>query len=117
MVQAVLFDVDGVLVHRWRFRSALARDHGITPNMTAPFFKGPFVRCVEGHRAVAHRLGRSGTELLFIDDAPANVEGARAAGWLAEQFRTAEGLRADVARYTGYSAALRSVPETVLDAT
>jgi putative hydrolase of the HAD superfamily len=194
VVQAVLFDVDGVLVHPWRFRSTLARDHGITPDMTASFFNGPFIRCVEGQadvlevlppflaswgwpgsaadfvakwlsvenapdeavlsvvadirrcgvpcfvastqerrrarylaaemrfdqlfdglffscdvgvekpnegffNAVAHRLGRSGTELLFIDDALANVEGARAAGWLAEQFRTAEGLRADVARY------------------
>ena len=195
MVQAVLFDVDGVLVHPWRFRSHLAHDHGITPDMTASFFAGPFVRCVEGQadvlevlppflavwgwpgssedfvarwlsvenapdeavlsvvadirrsgvpcfvastqerrrarylavemrfdqlfdglffscdvgvekpnerffKTVAHRLGRSGTELLFIDDTLTNVEGARAAGWLAEQFSSAEGLRADVARYT-----------------
>ena len=40
----------------------------------------------------------SGTELLFIDDARENVEGARAAGWFAEQFQSAGGLRADVAR-------------------
>ena len=195
MIQAVLFDVDGVLVHPWRFRSTLARDHGITPDMTASFFTGPFILCVEGQadvlevlppflaswgwpgsaqdfvarwlsienapdeavlgvvadirrhgvpcfvastqercrarylavemrfdqlfdglffscdvgvakpdeaffKAVAHRLGRSGKELLFIDDALTNVEGARAAGWLAEQFRTAEGLGADVARYS-----------------
>jgi hypothetical protein len=37
-------------------------------------------------KAVAHHLGRSGMELLFFDDALVNVEGARSAGWLAEQF-------------------------------
>jgi putative hydrolase of the HAD superfamily len=155
--------------------TTLAREHRITPDMTASFFKGPFLRCVQGQadvldvlptflaswgwpgsaadfvarwlsvenapddavlgvvadirrsgvpcfvastqerrraqylavemrldqlfdglffscdvgvekpheeffEAVAHRLGRSGTELLFFDDALANVEGARAAG-------------------------------------
>ena len=63
-------------------------------------FDGLFFSCGVGDekpnegvfKAVAHRLGRSGTELLFIDDALANVEGARAAGWLAEQFRSAVGL-------------------------
>ena len=71
-------------------------------------FDGLFFSCDVGvakpdeafFKAVAHRLGRSGKELLFIDDALTNVEGARAAGWLAEQFRTAEGLRVDVARYS-----------------
>lgn len=182
-------------MHPWRFRATLARDHGITPEMTAAFFQGPFIRCAQGQadvlevlpaflaswgwpgsaadfvarwlsvenapddavlgvvadirrsgvpcfvastqerrraqylamemrfdqlfdgfffscdlgvekpnegffKAIAHRLGRSGTELLFIDDARVNVEGARAVGWFAEQFRSADGLRADVARYT-----------------
>ena len=36
---------------------------------------------------------------LFFDDSPPNVEGARAAGWHAEQFVDAEKLRADLARY------------------
>jgi len=196
MIQAILFDVDGVLVHPWRFRAVLARDHGITPDMTASFFKGPFLDCVQGRadlvdvlpsflaswgwtgsasdfvgewlsvenapneavlnvvadirrcgfpcfvastqercrarylatemrfdqlfdgllfscdvgvekpnggffKAVAHHLGRSGEELLFFDDALVNVEGARSAGWLAEQFTSVESLRTDVARYTG----------------
>jgi 2-haloacid dehalogenase len=39
--------------------------------------------------------------LLFFDDALVNVEGARSAGWSAEQFTSVEGLRTDVARYTG----------------
>ncbi len=36
---------------------------------------------------------------LFFDDSLANVEGARAAGWQAEQFVGAETMRADLARY------------------
>ena len=56
MVRAVLFDVDGVLVHPWRFRETLARDHGITPDMTAAFFQGPFIRCVQGQADVLEVL-------------------------------------------------------------
>ena len=48
MVHTVLFDVDGVLVHPWRLRALLARDYAITPAMTASFFEGPFLECVEG---------------------------------------------------------------------
>ncbi len=47
-VRAVCFDVDGVLVPSWGFRDLLAREHAITPEMTAPFFRGPFVACTEG---------------------------------------------------------------------
>jgi putative hydrolase of the HAD superfamily len=47
-VRAVLFDLDGVVVHPWGFRDELAREHGITPDMTAGFFKGPFLECLEG---------------------------------------------------------------------
>jgi len=196
MVSALLFDVDGVLVHPWRFRSTLERDHGITPAMTMPFFRGPFVECMEGRadvldllpeyltswgwtgsasdfmetwlaaenapdeavlnivreiresgvpcfvassqerrraqylshemnfshlfdgqfyscdiglikpaegyfRAVARLLGRSEAELLFFDDALANVEGARAAGWSAEHFTNPEELRGQLAQYLG----------------
>ncbi len=36
---------------------------------------------------------------LFFDDNAANVEGARAAGWNAEQFVGAERMRADLARH------------------
>ena len=36
---------------------------------------------------------------LFFDDSLANVDGARAAGWQAEQFVGAERMRADLARY------------------
>ncbi|PST26530.1 HAD family phosphatase [Mesorhizobium plurifarium] len=36
---------------------------------------------------------------LFIDDSPANVEGARAAGWQAVRFIDAQQLRGDLAAY------------------
>jgi 2-haloacid dehalogenase len=36
---------------------------------------------------------------LFFDDSPANVEGARAAGWNAELFTNAEKMREDLKRY------------------
>lgn len=36
---------------------------------------------------------------IFIDDAPANVEGARAAGWNAVLFTGADKLRSDLAEY------------------
>ncbi len=196
MVQAILFDVDGVLVHPWRFRQWLEREHGITPAMTAPFFQGPFGACAAGkadlvdvlppfllawgwtgsvtsfvaawharenapdhevlaivatiraagmrcfvastqdarraaylrqdmgfdrlfddlffscaigagkpqqgfYRGITARLGLAGSELLFFDDAPANVAGARAAGWSAELFTNVASLRRDVERVTG----------------
>jgi putative hydrolase of the HAD superfamily len=185
-----------VLIHPWGFRDSLARDYGITPDMTDAFFKGPFVECAEGRAdlldvlpafltswrwtrsasdflaewlsvendpdeavlelvaelrgrgmrcyvastqecyrarylahdmrfedlfdglffssdlgvakpkanfftAIADRLGHPGEEILFIDDAPANVEGARSAGWRAEQFTSLGRLRSAVARHTG----------------
>jgi putative hydrolase of the HAD superfamily len=48
MVGAVVFDIDGVLVHPWRFRAVLWRDHRISSRMTEPFFRGPFLECLEG---------------------------------------------------------------------
>jgi putative hydrolase of the HAD superfamily len=56
VIRAVCFDVDGVLVPPWRFRDLLAREHAITPQMTAPFFRGPFVACVEGRAELEHAL-------------------------------------------------------------
>jgi 2-haloacid dehalogenase len=56
---------------------------------------------------VADRLGHHPGDLLFFDDLLANVEGARQAGWRAEQFTTVERLRADVARHTGFASETR----------
>ncbi|PYE85337.1 HAD family hydrolase [Phyllobacterium leguminum] len=46
------------------------------------------------HHAKAFDLEPAAT--LFIDDSAANVEGARAAGWQAVQFTSAEQLKADL---------------------
>lgn len=50
----------------------------------------------------AHHAERFGLEpgaTLFFDDSPPNVEAARAAGWRAEVFSGAEGMRRDLARH------------------
>ncbi len=47
----------------------------------------------------AETFGLDPAATLFFDDSPPNIEGARAAGWQAELFEDAEGLRADLARY------------------
>ncbi len=49
------------------------------------------------HHETAFGLDPAAT--LFFDDSLANIEGARAAGWKAEQFTGAEKMRADLARY------------------
>lgn len=45
------------------------------------------------------QFGLTPAETLFIDDSPANVEGARAAGWNAVQFTSPERLRGDLAGF------------------
>jgi putative hydrolase of the HAD superfamily len=47
--------------------------------------------------AAVEQLGRPPEEILFVDDRPSNVEGARAAGLRAVQFTSADQLRADLA--------------------
>jgi putative hydrolase of the HAD superfamily len=42
------------------------------------------------------RFGASAHQLVFIDDAPANIDAARAAGWQAVLYRDARTLRADL---------------------
>jgi 2-haloacid dehalogenase len=61
------------------------------------------VRLAKPDRAIFDRHARDfGLEpgaTLFFDDVPANVEGARAAGWNAEQFLDAEKMRDDLRLY------------------
>ena len=56
MIRALLFDVDGVLVEPWRFRTYLEEDYGIGPHMTAGFFRGPFVDCSLGKADLRKQL-------------------------------------------------------------
>jgi 2-haloacid dehalogenase len=49
------------------------------------------------HHAKAFGLQPEAT--LFFDDSPANVEGARSAGWNAELFTSAPKMREDLRRY------------------
>ena len=51
------------------------------------------------YRHHAETFGLDPAATLFFDDNAANVEGARAAGWEAEAFRSPEELRADLARH------------------
>ncbi|TLN14358.1 hypothetical protein FDZ74_09180 [bacterium] len=56
-IRAILFDADGVLIHPYRFRAWLEREHGITPAMTAPFFDGVFSeQCLLGRVTLADAL-------------------------------------------------------------
>ena len=61
------------------------------------------VRLVKPDLAIFHHhaehFGLEPGATLFFDDNPANVEGARAAGWNAEPFVSPTQLRADLGRY------------------
>lgn len=56
MIRVLLFDVDGVLANGEQFSKRLARDYGITAEMTAPFFSGPFLQCLVGNADLKHVL-------------------------------------------------------------
>ncbi len=49
-------DVDGVLAIGLPFSTILARDYGILPEVTASFFKGPFLECLVGTRDLKQEL-------------------------------------------------------------
>ncbi len=59
---------------------------------------------LDAYQMVAHRAGLPPETLLFFDDLPANVEGARRAGWQAEVFTGEAALRALLAE-RGFEAA------------
>lgn len=48
ILNAALFDADGVVILPWRFRHYLEREHGITRDVTRDFFGGVFNDCLEG---------------------------------------------------------------------
>lgn len=48
MIEAILFDADGVLINGREFSFHLEKDYGITREITTPFFTGPFLECLVG---------------------------------------------------------------------
>ncbi len=48
MIKAILFDLDGVIVHVEQFSSYLEREHHISQATTLPFFAGEFQDCLIG---------------------------------------------------------------------
>ena len=73
----------------------LDRPRGVTVSGEIGLIK-PDVAIYEKH---ARDFGLSPGHTLFIDDAPANVEGARLAGWNAVLFTDPEKLKSDLAAY------------------
>ncbi|OGG13791.1 hypothetical protein A2773_01555 [Candidatus Gottesmanbacteria bacterium RIFCSPHIGHO2_01_FULL_39_10] len=48
MIKAIIFDADGVLINGEMFSIQLARDYGISTEITLPFFTGEFKDCLIG---------------------------------------------------------------------
>jgi len=48
MIKVVIFDADGVLINGEKFSIQLARDYGISTDVTLPFFTGIFKDCIIG---------------------------------------------------------------------
>jgi 2-haloacid dehalogenase len=73
----------------------LTKPRGVTVSGDIGLIK-PDIAIYETH---AKSFGLEPSATIFIDDAPANVEGARAAGWNAVHFTGPDKLRADLATY------------------
>lgn len=48
MIQGIIFDLDGMIVHGERFSNRLEKEYGISLSTTMPFFKGDFQKCIIG---------------------------------------------------------------------
>jgi 2-haloacid dehalogenase len=74
---------------------ALAESRGVTVSGDVRLIK-PDPAIYEHH---TRSFGLTPSATLFIDDSPANIEGARKTGWNAELFTGVEKLRDDLDRY------------------
>lgn len=88
------FAADTLAEARLRF-GFLNRPRGVTVSGEVGLLKPD--AAIYDHHVKAFELLPAAT--LFIDDSPANVDGAIAAGWQAVLFKNAEALKADLERF------------------
>jgi len=56
--KALIFDADGMIVHGERFSKRLARDFGISTDITTPFFVNEFQLCLVGKADLKQELAK-----------------------------------------------------------
>jgi putative hydrolase of the HAD superfamily len=92
----------GILSNAPAELAAVARESDWAGYVTDWFFSGE-LRMAKPDRAifesVAAGLGLPASELLFFDDRQVNVDGARAAGWIAELWTSGERTRDVIASF------------------
>ena len=62
MIQAVIFDFDGMLTHGPRFSEHYSKEHGISIDEMTPFFVGPFIDCLVGKADLKDELQKGWLE-------------------------------------------------------
>lgn len=56
MTKAVIYDADGMVLHGTRFSDSYAEEFGIPIESMAPFFAGPFQKCILGQADLKEEL-------------------------------------------------------------
>lgn len=92
-IKAILFDADGVIIHPWRFARYLEREHGISADMTAPFFRGVFLECIVGRADLKQVIAPFLPTWGWHTGVDAFIE-----RWMAEEDASDPRMLADVAR-------------------
>ncbi len=91
MVKAIIFDADGVLINAERFSKQLARDHGISTEVTTPFFVGPFTKCLVGNGDLKEEIAPYLPQWGWNKGVDAFLE-----YWFASEHKLDEALIADI---------------------
>ena len=90
----------GILTNMWadfgvKFRASFPEFIALADAMVISGEEHMYKPMKEIYDLLRTRIGLEAEELLFIDDAPGNCEGARAAGWKALRFRSNEQVESD----------------------